>query len=115
MGQDDDTTRATETLGVIVVNSYSDDGDHVYAGVGSDSVQGIDDDPPYEYSHGASDPDYAIVSQVGMDGGDGSWAYFYGTPWDSTYLYLAVDEDQIGDQERNHTTEQVAYVVFDSP
>ena len=31
------------------------------------------------------------------------------------WLQLAIDEDQQGDTERNHITEHVAYIVFDSP
>ncbi len=117
VGQDGDTTRENETLGVIVVDSVSNaNGDQVYAGVGSDTVQSVTDNPPYAYYPDAADPLAAIVSQVAMDGGDGSWAYLYGTsPFGNGYLNLAVDEDQIGDSERGHTTEQVAYVVFDSP
>jgi len=30
-------------------------------------------------------------------------------------LYLSIDEDQIGDKERKHTTAQVGYVVFEKP
>ena len=30
----------------------------------------------------------------------------------TTGLFLSVDEDQIGDGERNHQPEQVAYIVF---
>jgi hypothetical protein len=38
----------------------------------------------------------------------------YGSnPLSATTLFLAIDEDQIGDVERKHTTEQVAYIVFE--
>ena len=40
------------------------------------------------------------------DLGDGGWM---ATP---ANLSLSVDEDSLGDAERRHTTEQVAYVVF---
>ena len=37
----------------------------------------------------------------------------HGAPLASTTsLYLSVDEDQVGDSERGHTTEQVGYVAF---
>jgi RHS repeat-associated protein len=49
-----------------------------------------------------------------MDSDDGSWAVLYGAaPLSATSLDLAVDEDQIGDSERRHNTEQVAYLVFE--
>jgi hypothetical protein len=53
---------------------------------------------------------------AGVDGGNGGWAYVYGsTAASNTSLYLAIDEDQVGDGERSHTKEQVGYVVFASP
>jgi YD repeat-containing protein len=56
----------------------------------------------------------AVLSQAAMDGGDGGKAVLYGAaPLSTTHLELAVDEDQIGDSERNHTNEQVAYLVFE--
>jgi hypothetical protein len=60
----------------------------------------------------------AVLSQAGMDGGDGGWAVLRGdNPLDPSggTIDLAIDEDQIGDSERYHTTEQVAYLVIDPP
>ena len=49
-----------------------------------------------------------------MDGNDGAWPLLYGaSPVSSSDLDLAVDEDQISGSERSHTTEQVAYIVFE--
>ena len=53
-----------------------------------------------------------------MDGGDGGWPVLYGSdpvPASSGTIDLVIDEDQIGDSERKHTTEQVAYLVIDPP
>jgi hypothetical protein len=48
-----------------------------------------------------------------MDGGNGGWAILYGTdPITNGGLKLAIDEDWAWDSERRHTTEQVAYLVF---
>ncbi|OAD18631.1 hypothetical protein THIOM_005765 [Candidatus Thiomargarita nelsonii] len=75
--------------------------------------------PPYTYTFNSvftSAPSVALTSMAGMDGGNGGWSYTYGaTMATSTTLYLAVDEDQIQDTERNHTTEQISYIVFESP
>jgi hypothetical protein len=83
------------------------------AGVGGDTIQGVDDSPPYSYSHSVASPYGAVVSQAGMDGSDGGWGILYGsnaiTPG---ILNLAIDEDQVGDLERRHTDEQVAFIVF---
>jgi hypothetical protein len=50
-----------------------------------------------------------------MDGGNGGWAILHGdNPVTADMLNLAIDEDQSGDNERAHTTEQVGYVVFEN-
>ena len=52
---------------------------------------------------------------AGVDGANGGWSYTYGpTQATTTTLYLAIDEDQIADSERNHVNEQVGYVVLES-
>ena len=57
-----------------------------------------------------------MASVAGMDGVDGGWPVLYGPmPVTATMLQLAIDEDQLNDTERMHTTEQVAYLVFGSP
>jgi hypothetical protein len=71
--------------------------------------------PPFTYSlSGLSSASTAVASQAGMDGGDGGWAILYGpsavTP---NQLRLAIEEDWYYDSERNHTTEQVVYIVFE--
>ena len=51
---------------------------------------------------------------AGVDGYNGGWAQLHGpTGVTASTLYLSVDEDQVGDSERRHTTEQVAYIVFE--
>jgi hypothetical protein len=117
VGEDTDTTRENETIGYIVIEAGSgtiDDIDYV-AGVGSDTVCGVTNSPPYSYSlSGLTGPVAAIASAAGMDGNDGGWPILYGsTPVTSSTLNLAADEDIINDSERNHTTEQIAYIVFD--
>ena len=50
-----------------------------------------------------------------MDGRDGGRPILYGpNAVAATGLNLAIDEDQANDSERRHTTEQVAYLVFES-
>ena len=86
--------------------------------VGADTVAGVTNSPPYTYTFDtsfSSAPTGAVTTMAGMDGGNGGWAYVHGsTMATTTTLYLSIDEDQIGDTERNHTTEQVGYVVFES-
>ena len=53
---------------------------------------------------------------AGVDGNNGGWSYSHGpTVATTTTVYLSVDEDQIGDSERSHTTEQVGAIVFETP
>jgi len=117
--EDTDTTRANEVLGVVIVEAGAGSVEDVAyrADVGSDTVLGVTNSPPYAYSFSpafGSAPQVALVSQAAMDGGDGGWAVLYGaSPLSASTLDLAIDEDQISDSERNHTTEQVAYLVFE--
>lgn len=54
-----------------------------------------------------------VATQAAMDGGNGGWAVLYGSNPVTGDIDLAVDEDQIGDSERNHITEQVGYWAFE--
>ena len=85
--------------------------------MGSDTVKGTADSPPYSYAlNGLSTAGTAIVSSAAMDGGDGGWPVLYGTsPLTPNLLQLAIQEDQMKDSERRHTTEQVAFFVLEEP
>ena len=88
------------------------------AALGADTVLGVTNAPPYNYTFNtafATAPSVAVVTMAAMDGGNGGWAQVHGpTVATTTTLFLSVDEDQVGDAERNHTSEQVGYVVFES-
>jgi hypothetical protein len=117
VGEDSDTSRANETIGYIVLEQGSGaiNGVGYVAALGASTVQGVDNGPPFTYTLSGSltSPTVAVVSQGGMNGTNGSWPLLYGSsPVASTYLRLAVDEDEIGDAERSHPSEQVAYIVF---
>jgi hypothetical protein len=114
VGEDTVTERNNEVLGYIVVEQGSGvvNGIKYEAALGEDSIRGVDNDPPYSYALGDN---YAvgIASQNAMDGGNGGWAVLYGSNPVSNVINLAIDEDTVGDAERSHTSEQVAYLVFD--
>ena len=60
-------------------------------------------------------PRFAVVSQSGIDGGNGSWPVLKGSDALSAgELIIAVDEDQIYDSERNHINESVGYFTASS-
>jgi len=116
VGEDTVTTRADEVLGYVVLDSGSGTMGTVdyWAALGSDSILGMDNAPPYSYNPGATSAcSVAIVTMAAMDGGNGGWALLYGaSPVSAGTLNLAIDEDQINDSERKHVTEQVGYIVF---
>ena len=115
------TARANETVGFVVIEAGHGTlgGVEFEAALGADTVRGVTNAPPYTYTYNtpfATAPTVAVVTMAAVDGGNGGWAYTFGpSPTSTTSLDLVIDEDTIGDTERNHTTEQVGYVVFASP
>ncbi len=113
---EDPTGRADETIGYVVfeAGNYSLGNVEFTVGLGPNTVQNVTNFPAAVYTiNGPTNPTAAILSQSGMDGGNGGWALLSGSnPFSSTTLNLSVDEDQILDAERYHIAEEVAYVVF---
>lgn len=116
VGDDPNQTRVDETVSYIVVEARTGSigGMSYTAGVGSDSIEGIDNSPPDSYTLSRlATAETAVVSSAGMDGNEGGWPVLYGSnPVTSSALQLAIDEEQLSDSERTHTTEQVSYIVF---
>lgn len=120
VAEDPNTARANETIGFIVFEAGHGaiGGVEYEARLGRDSVRGTGNRPPYLYTFDtafSSPPQVVVVTQAGMDDPNGSWAQTFGaTPTTSTTCGLSMDEDQIRDVERGHSTEQVGYVAFQS-
>jgi len=112
----DPRARPAETVAYIVIEAGTGiiEGRSYTAGLGSDSVRGVGNSPPYSYGlSGLSTASTAILSSAGMDGGEGGWPILYGSnPVTATQLRMAIEEDWYWDSERGHTTEQVNYLVF---
>lgn len=119
VGEDPATSRATETIGYVVIETGTGlMGSRSFsAGVSSDIVRGIDNAPGYEVTvAGMTDIDHGLAAQTAEDGGDGGFAVLYGAqPFAVEAFDVVIDEDQLSDNERSHTTEQVAYLVFGRP
>ena len=118
VGEDTDTTRSNETLGYFVFETGSaTDGSLTFASdVGGDTIRGVGNAPPYNYSNILAGASIVVASQSGMDGGNGGWPILYGSnPITASSTWFAIDEDQIADAERSHTTEQVSYVMVALP
>lgn len=119
VAEDPDQTRAAETLGIIVIESGGGNVSGVAydAGLSADSVLGVDDvasGSAISYNQSfATAPQVGIATQSAMDGNNGGWAVFpAGGGLSTTQMQIAVDEDQLADAERAHTSEQVSYIVF---
>ena len=114
VGEDTAITRADEVIGYLVIESGSGsvDGINFEAGVTPDNIRGIVQAAPYVNPVGAQ-YGTGVVSSAGMDGGNGGWPVLYGVaPLEGGQLDLGIDEDQINDGERNHSTEQAAYFLL---
>lgn len=113
VAEDPDATRADETIGYLVIeqSTGSIDGLNFVAAVGADTVSGIGDGS-YQYLTGHTGSLAGIAASLtAMDGVNGGWAVLTASPL-VDLLTLAIDEDQLNDSERNHTTEQVAYWIL---
>lgn len=115
VGEDRTTTRAAETVGFIVIESghTRSTAMEVEAGRGSDSIVGyVNKKVTYKFTTAfATTPVVAVVCQAAQDSIDGSWAVLSSNPTTKSMI-LNVDEDQILDTERTHSTEEVNYAVF---
>ncbi|MGB5706320.1 MAG: PKD domain-containing protein [Arenicellales bacterium] len=117
VGEDIVSNRNDELIGYIVLEAraYTIDGTSLLAGVGADSVSGVGNSATgYSYAiSNITNPEIVILSSAAMDGGDGGWPVLFGAdPVSASTIQLAIDEDQIRDTERNHTSEQVAYLAI---
>lgn len=120
VGEDSQTSRATETLGYFVFESAHGTLDttayEVY--LGPDAIFGKGNETPGGFNRfktSFSDmPAFAIVGHSGMDGFDGAWAVLNGDEAISKAgLNLIMQEDQLSDVEQWHLSEQVGYFVAD--
>ena len=120
VGEDSDTTRAAEVVGFFVFERTS----AVIGGIltdarrSSDNIRGFGNGPPFsapfDTPFPAAAPEVVLTSLTAMDGNDGGWGTLFGLPYaDTDDAFVMIDEDQIGDADRNHTTEQVAVVAFE--
>ncbi len=107
----DSNGRVNETLGYIVAEAGTGTGnvngvDYAIA-LGADTITGTTAPQSYSlarsYRHG-------VASHAAMDGGNGGWVVLFGAaPLAGSAIDLAIDEDV----DRAHTTENVAYWVFE--
>lgn len=57
--------------------------------------------------------EFGVVSAAGIDGGDGYWPMLYGAdPVADNTISVVAAEDDLGDSDKKHTSEEVAYFAF---
>lgn len=115
-------TRADEVIGCIVIEASSGtmSGVQYTADTGPDQPEGINETPaPWTYTvSGLSSARVAVCSQTAQQGDDGSWAVLYGDSpvrFDGSAIDVALAEDQMLDEEQEHSANPVCYIVFGSP
>jgi hypothetical protein len=116
VAEDSDRTRSNESLGYVVIEAGSGtiNGEEYVTGVGSDIVKG-QQNSSLGYLYNVPNNFYllgGVLSSAAMDGNDGGWPVFKADPIGAGGFRLAIEEDQIRDNERSHTSEQAAYLVF---
>ncbi|PVX23759.1 MAG: hypothetical protein CW691_09690 [Candidatus Bathyarchaeum sp.] len=110
-------SHGTETVGYIIF----EEGCSEVAGIKydikqtTDTVAGLTNSPPYSTSFSQTfdtSPAVLISTLLEMDGNNGGWTLDYSIS--QTQAGLAVDEDQVGDSERGHTTETCGFIAFET-
>lgn len=116
--EDPNITRANEVIGYLVFESGNAKIDNIdiKSAVSADTARGMGNAPPYNYTYTSNLTGTvgAVMSTAGLDAVEGGWPIIYGNSGVSTTsISTAIDEDEIGDIERTHTTDQIAYLVFE--
>jgi len=119
VGEDTDTTRSDETIGVVVIeqdhNSLGTVDFEAWQNTGN-NIDRIDESPNDTYTFDtsfSSTPSVGLVSQAGINGADGPHPVLYGsTPLSTTTINPTIMEDEINDDDQGGNPEDVAYLVF---
>ncbi len=110
------SSRASETLGVIIAESGSGtvNGLAYSIGMTGNIFQGVGNSPPYAHAV-SGDFDVGAATKGGENGGHGGWFVFYGSdPLPPGRLEGAIDEEVVtGDTSRTHVNEIVFYWLID--
>ena len=111
-------SHAQETVGYIVLEENFGLIDNIQyeSKQTSDSVRGFGNSPPYSTSFSQSFskvPSVVLVNHLEVDGSDGGWGVVYSVS--GSQVGLCIDEDQVRDSERSHTTETCGFLVFQQP
>jgi flagellin-like protein len=111
------TTHANELIGYIIFEQSFGEISGIKYDITrtSDFVRGYGNSPPYKTAYSQSfdnTPTVLLATQLEADGGDGGWIATHTIS--QTQAGLMIDEDQVNDSERNHTTETCGFLAFES-
>lgn len=111
VGEDPDTTRENETIGVLVIEEgeYIIGNSIISAGKTGVAVEGIPATPT-TVSTPLLNYVNALFSINSLEGQDGVFPVI--TSLSNEELKVAIDEDTINDSERNHTQENLSFIAF---
>ena len=120
VGEDPIRERVEESIGYVVfeAGNHNINGIKFQTALGSDLIRGVSNlDYPSEFRYkieGLVGASVAVISAAAIDGNNGGWPALFGThPVSGSSLDLVFVEDQLKDEERSHTTEQAAYIIFE--
>jgi len=120
VGEDTDTTRSTETVGVVVIEQGSGGlGTNEYEAWSptANSIDRIDNSQTDSYTFDSAfstTPTVGLLGQAGINGGDGPHPTLYGSaPLTTTVVKAQTMEDEIGDSEQTGNSEVNHYLVLE--
>lgn len=109
------TTRANETIGVIIAEAGTGTVNDIFYRfqLGANAINGIGTNASSGYSV-PEDFDSAVATQVGENGGQGGWATLVGAdPLPNGFIRLSVEEEIVdGDTSRTHVNEEIVVFAF---
>ena len=109
------TSRATETIGVIIAEAGTGTVNDIFYRFqrGANTINGVGTNSGTGYSV-PEDFDAAVATQTGENGGQGGWATFMGSdPLPAGFIRISIDEETVaGDTSRTHINEEVDVFAF---
>jgi hypothetical protein len=111
------TSHANETVGYIIFEEGFGEIDGIKYDLKrtGDSISGYSNSPPFNTAFSqsfGSIPTVVLAVHQEVDGGDGGWCVVHTIT--QTQAGLMMDEDQVSDSDRSHTTETCAFLAFES-
>lgn len=110
-------THSSETIGYVILEEGCGNLSDIFyeATQSSDTIRGFGNAPPYSVTLSQAydeTPLICLASKLEMDGGNGGWVIHHSIT--TTTSGLMIEEDQVRDSERSHTTETCGFLIFET-